>query len=292
MEGEWRTRFSLAGIRQATTMPQEALLHKAVRALEADDRVRGAWLAGSFAAGRADAFSDLDLHCYVRGAIFAQLDVEAWKPLVHAFTPTVMASTFPGGQVGGYALTPEWIHIDLSVHSENDLEFPAGRPVIPLFDRVARVPTIPGSPIAEGDPYFPADAVDLYFYLFGKMVAVVARNEPLLLNNGVVAERDLCLTQLFYAERGLRHSGGAKRVRPFLTAEQYGTLVSLPAIDGTLDRCIEACLALARVFVARGRVLADRTGAIWPYGLERATVEHVERNLGVSTGIEPRGRGG
>lgn len=64
-------------------------------------------------------------------------------------------------------------------------------------------------------------------------------------------------------------------------------MLSIPAIDGTLDRCIEACLALARVFVARGRALAARTGAVWPYELERATVEHVERNLGVATGIEP-----
>lgn len=286
MEGEWQTRFSLAGIRQATTAPQEAMLHRAVAALEADDRLSGAWLAGSFAAGQADAFSDLDLHCYVPEVTFAQLDADAWKPLVHAFTPTVMASTFPSGEVGGYALTPDWIHIDLSVHSVSDLDFPADRPVIPLFDRGGKVPTIAGSPIAEGEPYFPADTVDLYFYFFGKMVAVVARNEPLLLNNGVVAERDLCLTQLFYAERGLRHRGGAKRVRPFLTAEQYDTLVSLPAIDGTLDHCIEACLALARIFVARGRALAARTGVAWPYELERATVEHVERNLGVATGIE------
>ena len=206
---------------------------------------------------------------------------------MHAFTPTVMASTFPGGQVGGYALTPEWIHVDLSVHSENDLEFPDRRPVMPLFDRLERVPTIPGSPIPEGEPYFPGDAVELYFYFLGKMVAAVARNEPLLLNNGVVAERDLCLTRLFYGERGLTHSGGAKRVRPFLTAEQYDTLVALPAIDGTLDHCIDAALALARVFVERGRALAARTRAAWPYELERATVEHVERNLGVSIGIQP-----
>lgn len=288
MEGEWRTRFPLTGIREATTEPQDAMLHRAVEALEADDRIRGAWLAGSFAAGEADAFSDLDLHCYVPDAVFAALDVEAWKPLVHAFTPTVLASTFAGGAVGGYALTAEWIHVDLSIHGERDLEFPAERPVIPLFDRQGRVPTIPGSPIAEGEPYFPADAVDLYFYLFGKMAAVVARNEPLLLNNGVVAERDLCLTQLFYAERGIRHRGGAKRVRPFLTAEQYETLASLPGIDGTLDRCIEAGLALARVFVARGRGLAARTGADWPYELERATIKHVERSLGVTVGIEPR----
>lgn len=287
MEGEWHTRFPLTGIREATTAPLDAVLRRAVKALEADDRIIGAWLAGSFAAGQADAFSDLDLHCYVRDAIFAKLDAEAWKSLVHAFTPTVMASTFQGGGVGGYALTPEWLHVDLSVHGERDLEFPAERPVIRLFDRGGKVPTIPGVPIAEGEPYFPADTVNLYFYFFGKMVAVVARNEPLLLNNGVVAERDLCLTQLFYAERGIRHRGGAKRVRPFLTAEQYDTLVSIPAIDGTLDRCIEACLALARVFVARGRALAARTGAVWPYELERATVEHVERNLGVATGIEP-----
>lgn len=118
------------------------------------------------------------------------------------------------------------------------------------------------------------------------MVTVVARNEPLLLNNGVVAARDLCLTALLCAERGIRRTGGAKRVRPFLSEEQYALLRGLPAIDGTLDACIEACLAVARIFIPRGRALARRVGARWPEELEQATITHVEEALGVGIGIE------
>ena len=47
MVGEWQTRFPFTGIRQATTAPQDALLHRAIEALEADDRISGAWLAGA-----------------------------------------------------------------------------------------------------------------------------------------------------------------------------------------------------------------------------------------------------
>lgn len=285
MDGNWQTRFPLTGIREASIAPLQQLLQHAVQTLGSDERVQALWLGGSFADGRADPFSDLDLHCCVDDTVFAALHPDSWKDFVHAFTDFVMASTFPGGDIGGYALTPEWLHVDLSVHRQTGLEFPADLPVMPLFDRIGIVPERAPHAIVQGAPYFPNQAVNLYLYLFGKMPAVVARNEPILLNNGVVAERDICLTQLFYGERGVRHAGGAKRVRPFLSSEQYEALVTLPPLDGTLDTCIEACLAVARLFIPRGRRLAATTGSVWPKELERATVSHVEHSLGVPIGI-------
>lgn len=286
MDGTWQTRYPLTGIRAATTAPQEALIDRASAVFGDDPDVLALWLGGSFAADRADPYSDVDLHCCVPDEMLASLGREGWKGMLHRVTPTVMATTFRDGLVGGYALTPEWTHVDLILHGTGSLHFNGSFPVRPLFDRTGRVTAREGPPITAGRPYFPAETVDFYFYLFGNLATVVARNEPLLLNNGVVAARDVCLTALLCAERGIRKSGGAKRVRPFLSDEQYQLLQRLPAIDGTLDACIEACLAVARVFIPRGRALALRVGAHWPDELERATIAHVESALGVDIGID------
>ncbi|MBO0702966.1 MAG: hypothetical protein J2P38_08535, partial [Candidatus Dormibacteraeota bacterium] len=219
-----------------------------------------------------------------------QLRGDGWKEVLSRITPTVMATTFPfPGIVGGYALTPEWTHIDLVFHPRTGLEIDAARGLRPLFDGTDGL--LPPGPVAPrpqtGEPYFPAPVVDLYFYIFGNMVTVVGRNEPILLNGGFALARDSCLVPLLCAERGIRRDGGVKRMRPFLSPEQYELLCRLPATDGTLDACIEANLALARVFVPRGRALAERVDARWPAELERATVDHVERSLGVTVGISP-----
>ncbi len=82
------------------------------------------------------------------------------------------------------------------------------------------------------------------------------------------------------AERGVQRAGGNKRQRSFLTAEQYGLLTSLPPLEATLDSVIDFQLALARIFLPRGRLLANATGGTWPYAFESATLRHLEDALG------------
>lgn len=50
---------------------RDALLARIVGMLEADQRVRAAWLSGSFGRGEADAWSDLDLHIVVDDHLLA-----------------------------------------------------------------------------------------------------------------------------------------------------------------------------------------------------------------------------
>ncbi len=52
-------RYSLAGVRQATTAPHEAFIARAREVLAANDRVLAAYLVGGFAVGMGDAFSDV-----------------------------------------------------------------------------------------------------------------------------------------------------------------------------------------------------------------------------------------
>ncbi|MBD0328557.1 MAG: hypothetical protein ICV64_00405 [Thermoleophilia bacterium] len=280
---QYVSRYPLRGIREATTDRQLALLDTAAAVLRDDDRVLAAWLAGSLAVGRGDPFSDVDVHCCVEDSAAAELSGEGWKEILGRITPTVMAVAFPPPSIGGYSLTPDWVHVDLLFQPRSGFEPAKLDGYRRLFDKTGELVLQAESPAApiEGERYFPAATVEWFFYMFGKLVAVVGRNEPVLGMLGAVTIRDTCLVPLFCAERGVRRGGGAKRLRPFLSAEQHALLEGLPPFAPTLDSVIDSELALAQIFVPRGRALAAATGAHWPGALETATVRHVERAIGV-----------
>ena len=169
--------------------------------------------------------------------------------------------------------------MDLALHPRNCPNTVA--PMRPLFDKTGvLLPTqaVPAPAVAP-EPYFPVDAVDWFFYMFGNLVTVVGRDEPVWAMNGVITLRDTRLVPLFFAERGIARVGGNKRLSPFLSTEQQELLRNLPPLAPTIDSVIEAEAAIARIFIPRGRRLAAATGAAWPAELERATVAYFEHNL-------------
>src|SRR5215210_4975609 len=88
------------------------LLERAVSVLRTDDRILAAWLGGSFGAGYADAWSDVDVHCLIDASAADELR-RGSKTVLARVTPTVMATSFPPPTIGGYSLTPECLHLDL-----------------------------------------------------------------------------------------------------------------------------------------------------------------------------------
>lgn len=279
---EYASSFPLTGIRAATTEPQLALLDHATEVLRGDERILAAWLAGSLAVGWGDPFSDVDVHCCVEDEVADALAGEGWKDVLHAITPTVMSTTFPPSTIGGYSLTPDWVHIDLVFHRRSGFDASALKGFRRLFDRTGDLIPVDERPLdpIQGDPYFPAANVDWFFYMLGKLVTVVGRNDPVLGMTGAVTTRDTCLVPLLCAERGIRRAGGVKRLRPFLSEEQHGLLERLPPFLPTLESVIECELAVASHFIPRGRALARSTGAEWPDALESATVRYVEDAIG------------
>jgi hypothetical protein len=276
------SRYSLAGIRAATTAPQADLIARAVEVLRGDDRVLAAWLVGSFATGEADPWSDIDLHFLVTDEGGDDLE-ESWRDLLARMTPTVMAQPFSPGSDGGYAITPEWVHIDLAFHRESVLDPRTVDGMSPLFDK--RGDLLPAGPTPRppfvSDPYVPADTVDFFFYMLGNLVVVVGRNEPAWAMNGVITLRDYGLVPLMFAERGVRKQGGNKRQNPFLSHEQQQVLLDLPPIAPTIDSVIDAEVAIARDFIPRGRALARTVGATWPEAFEHATIRRIEDAFGL-----------
>jgi len=79
----YESRYSLAGIRAATTAPQRALIARATEVFDADDRILAAYLVGGFAVGTADAWSDVDLQCIIADDAKDDLTV-SWKEVAKA----------------------------------------------------------------------------------------------------------------------------------------------------------------------------------------------------------------
>jgi len=259
---------------------QEDLIAAAVSAATRDERVLAAWLVGSLTNDQADAVSDIDFHILVSEEELPAF-VTGWVDLVRSFTDTVATKSFAAG-VGGYAITPDWMHIDIAVHGGQPTIHP-GSGLRVLFDRTS-AGSLPADSravaVTRSEPTYPAEVVDWFFYMLGNLAVVVARDEPVLGTNGVVALRDTCLVPLMYAEAGVARTGGNKRLRPFLTAEQHHVLQSLPAIEPTIASVVQCYEAIASEFVTRGRALATLTGATWPEAFELATAAHLERVVG------------
>jgi hypothetical protein len=287
--------YSLAGVRRATTRPQEQLIQRAVQVLSADDRVIAAWLVGGFAVGEGDPFSDVDLQCSVRDEAAADLR-ESWVEVASRIAPTVRVSPYRAA-IGGVCITPEWLHFDIVFNPRSAVDPAAIEGMVPLFDKGGDMPAQPvPRPDRKGEPFFPAAAVDMFLYMLGNMVAVVGRDEVIPGSNGVIMVRDVALVGLLLAECGIattrEHAFGnpfpfTKRLRRYLTDEQNALLESLPPLRADWESIIGCYVALARAFLPRARRLADATGTPWPAAYEQATVRYFESMLGATIGITP-----
>jgi hypothetical protein len=269
------------------TAAQQDLIAKAHAVTAADSRIVAAWLGGSFAAGTADAYSDIDLNCAVTDES-ADWFTAHWGDLARQITPVVLAGPVPG-VLGGYVITPGWLHLDLLFHRRSQCDPAALTRAEPLFDRTGAL-LLPGTPAQAAKPagpsgaYFPADAVNLYYYLLGNLAVVLGRGEVLLAMNGAVMRRDIGLVPVMLAENGVRKHDGRKRLNRYLTASQLAFLESLPPLSASRDSVIRFDQLVAADLSARGRAMAERTGARWPADLERATTAYLERCVNVSFG--------
>ena len=239
-----------------------ALASRARAVFEADERVRAAWLTGSIAEGRGDAYSDLD----VRLAVDGEVD---WRELVDRVSPTVLARKLPGPDVVVTCVTPEWLRFDLVI-------VPADRPpagaIAPLIDKDGLTEKLPPNPPPRAaDPAFLAEE---FLRVLGLSPDVVGREEYLVGSDGVWLLRRMLVDLMLIDEK----RGGAKRLNPYLTAEQRAVLEGLPPIEPTRQAVLDGTLAIARVFLPMAR---RRLGEKYPTALEAATLAHLERSLGV-----------
>lgn len=269
------------------TEAQERLIERAAAVTRADDRILAAWLGGSFGNGTADAYSDVDLHCLV-GDESVDWFREHWADLARQISPLVLATPIPG-IIGGYTLTPQWLHLDLVIHPRSGFDPASAAGLRPLFDRTGDTLPPPAAPPrpGPGEPYFPAAAVDFYFYLLGNLAVVLGRGEIVLASNGAVMRRDVGLVPVMLAENGVHKTDGNKRLNVYLSGEQRSFLEGLPPVRAERESVIRFDRLVAVDLIRRGRALAERAGARWPAELEAATLGYLRRCLGVDFGRAP-----
>ena len=245
----------------------------------ADERIVAAWLGGSFGTGIADDYSDIDLHLLIADEHVDDFRT-GWVAVAQTICPVVVTRSIPG-LIGGWAITPDWLHLDVICYPAGTFD-PAGlRGCRPLADRVGILPIDATTrPKPLGQPYFPQEAVQFYFYLLGNLAVVLGRGELTLASNGAIARRDLGLVPLMLAENGVSKSDGAKRLNPYLTREQIQVLHGLPAVASDRESIIRFDQLVAAEMIKRGRPLARATGQTWPEQFEAATLAYLNREIG------------
>jgi hypothetical protein len=291
---DYDSRYSLVGLRAATTAPHEALIQKAIEVFRQDDRVLAAYLVGGFAVGSGDAWSDVDLQCTIRDDAQESIK-DSWRALVHAIAPTAYIQPFGFG-VGGMCITPDWLHFDVVFNPLSAIDPKTVEGMVPLLDKEGVLPAAPvPRPSRQGNPFLPLPAVQHFLYMLGNVVSVIGRNEMIPASNGVILVRDIDLVTLLLAEQGWtstrEHTQGnpfpfTKRLRGYLTDEQNTLLLSLPPLVATIDSVIDGYVALAQAFLPRARRLAMETGTPWLFDYEAASVGYFERSLGVSLALQ------
>ena len=300
--GGLSSRYSLAGIRQATTAPHEAFIAKAREVLSEDERVLAAYLVGGFAVGMGDAFSDVDLHVVITDEAADEL-AESWRDFVQHIAPTVSAEAFgwanparPRSQaIGGVCITPDWLHFDVVFRPASSIDARTIEGMVPLLDKAGLLPSGPTArPDRRGETFYPEAAVYMFLYMLGNVVAAIGRDEPIPASNGVIMLRDVCLVGLLLAERGIastreRNVGNpfpfTKRLRRYLTDEQNAILESLPPVAPSIESAIDGYVALAETFIPRAKRLAQATDTRWPVEFEQAIVSYFEKSVGVQLAL-------
>ena len=204
-----------------------------------------------------------------------------WSEVLETLTgPTVLADRIPG-LVGGLGITADWLHVDLVIHPLSAFDRFQYDRVRVLFDRDGTLfpdgdqPPRGGRP---GTPYWPQQAVTLFFYFLGNLVTVLGRDERIVANQGIGAVRDQ-LIALMLAERGVRRTGGAKRLNAYLSPEQRAALEAIPAAGSDPADILAANQYMVREFIRRGTALAKLTDNPWPEAFVDATLAHLRQHF-------------
>lgn len=238
-----------------------------------DERIRSAWLEGSLARGLADDWSDIDLHL----AVSEPEDFAAVEWL-DSQVRLVLSDAIPGLTGAFVCLTSDWIHIDLNVHSsENELPSDGTRRI--LLDRDALFQDRPTALRQPGQPFFPAQDVQIFLYFLGKTVAAVHRGDLIALSRATAMMRDRLLVNLLLAENGIRSETINKRIDRHLSDEQMQCLRGVNAFGLSEASIREAQQTMATAYLGRARKLAKECKAAWPLELEQATKHLLHREL-------------
>lgn len=257
---------------------QQAYLDALKPKLVADQRIRAAWLEGSFGRGNADRYSDIDLHLLLAPEHWQafQADVQNW---LSALRPLVLFNLlFEGKMVN--ALTVDGLRLDVWLHAGDTMAVNPAK---------AQVLTQQGNCLSfdktepPKDPAVVAQMLERLIKEFWRCIsltpAVVGRQELLVGLVGLGIETNL-LTEILINGYGVERDSGVKNLNRFLPGETRQLLESALSMQNLSQATlVQAHLALAAIASAQGRLLAERHHFAYPIELESAVLAYVQQEL-------------
>ncbi len=252
---------------------QQELIDRVVDDLAPDPRVRGLWLTGSFGAGTADEYSDVDMFVLVADAHVGGYAAE-WLDRVAARYEPLLARRLGGAPVFNHVL-PGWLRWDVVVGGPAGLNDLDPDLVMELLNRdgVRPAPSFRAG-VETGTV---RELTEEFLRVLGLLPVVVGRGELVTAATGAGLLRQLLTTLLRYRAEGPRLSG-ALHLSRVLPADELAALAALPPVYAERGAVVRAHLSCAAMFLPVARELL---GGEHPAALEQACWDYLRAELGV-----------
>ena len=261
------------------TTAQDCFIDALTAKVEADSRVRAAWLGGSFGKEMADRWSDVDAHLLIDDSALDEFrgEVDSWlgqiRPLVF------IRLMFDGRMVN--AMTDEAMRLDVWLHSGKHAEVTEGETRVLYEEKRSLVwQPSPGSALSrEGAEEILRREIPEFWRCVAMLPVVVGRNEKLVAaaGNSIIL---LHLTNVLCAASGRRKDRGVKALNSFLLpdhrrrVEEAASLTNLP-----LGEAARFPLRLARIMRDCGPAICEQWDVGYPRAMEESVLHYVTQEL-------------
>ena len=257
---------------------QAEYLHKLQTAIEAEARIKAAWLTGSFGRGNADRYSDIDINLWLDSADLDDFrkGTQAW---LNELRPLVLFNWMFNDRMAN-CLTVDGLRIDLWVHTDAAPTLDKSRVQV-LLDRENAL-KFGASPVTQ-DANALKNRLLQQISEFWRCIALtptaIGRDERIVSFFGISIDV-MILTDVLISGYEIPRDSGVKRLNPFLPEGLRIEIEEALTFDGLTNNSLaQATLALARIMQVEGRQIASRHGFDYPAELETAVLEYVMPEL-------------
>ncbi|MCX6021337.1 MAG: nucleotidyltransferase domain-containing protein [Chloroflexi bacterium] len=260
-------------------MDQQGLIESVTTALATEPTMRGLFLSGSYGRGTADAFSDVDLIALVEPDDQPGF-VARWRATLEQLVTVVYWFQRGQGRVLTNAVTDEWLRCDMVILPPDALAGRARDLVRPLIDPHGMYDTLPESlPPRQPDPNVVRDLIHEFIRILGLLPLGDGRQDYITGLRGIAFQRD-GLMNLMLEDLPLPDRGGALHLNKLLPFDELKVLEDLPCPRPNRVELFDAHMAIARQFMPRARLMAEKVGMVWPEAFEAAARRSVQRHFG------------
>ncbi len=263
---------------EAPTPMHGDYLQALTQKLQAKPAVRAAWLEGSFGRGKADRYSDLDVHLLLAPESAAEFrsGAEAW---LNTIRPLVLYKLMFDGRMIN-ALTVDGLRLDVWLYNDASKAIDPAKAQV-LFAQPGTL-SLDATPSAA-DPAAVAARLEGLIQEFWRCISLlpagVGRSELIIGVFGLGIEINL-LSEILLSGYGITRDRGVKHLNEYLPGDSRHQLEAALSMNGlTVAAMAKAHLALARIVQQEGPNIAQRHGFAYPIALERAVLAYVQAEM-------------